>query len=31
MNICKTCPEVHNKRFLLRLVTQEDCKEVMPC
>lgn len=29
MNIYKTCPEVHNERFSLRLVTQEDCEDLL--
>lgn len=29
MNIYKTCPEVHNERFLLRLVAQEDCEDLL--
>ena len=27
MNIYKTCPDVHNERFRLRLVTQEDWED----
>ena len=29
MNIYKTCPDVHNERFRLRLVTQEDCEDLL--
>lgn len=29
MNIYKKCPEVQNESFLLRLVTQEDCEELL--
>lgn len=29
MNIYKICPEVNNKRFHLRLVTQEDCEDLL--
>ena len=29
MNIYKTCPEVSNERFRLRLVTQEDCVDLL--
>ena len=29
MNIYKTCPEVRNERFLLRLVTQQDCADLL--
>ena len=29
MNIYKTCPDVHNERFRLRLVTQEDCEVLL--
>ena len=29
MNIYKTCPEVSNERFRLRLVTQEDCGNLL--
>ena len=29
MNIYKTCPEVQNERFHLRLVTQEDCEDLL--
>ena len=29
MNIYKTCPDVYNERFRLRLVTQEDCEDLL--
>ena len=29
MNIYKSCPEVHNERFHLRLVTQADCEDLL--
>ena len=31
MNIYKTCPDVYNERFRLRLVTQEDCEHHSTC
>ena len=29
MNIYKACPDVQNERFRLRLVTQEDCEDLL--